>query len=267
MSAPDCNSRARFATTDWVSLGAAAFGVGNLATEALETLCQHYRFPIYAWFRQRGLSAHDAEDYTQEVLIQVLQPQTLRRVQTGRGRFRDYLRGALRHFHWNGIERNHAKKRGGGRDCLPLALVAEESRYNEEAPRIEAPDEAFDRRVAETVLMRAMHSLEQEARDAQDATVFEVLRSGLGAELPDRAYDQLSRATGLSRNTLSKRLSRLRTRLGELALTEVVRMVGNPSQAREELRFLMRVLAQSSERSSTYQAAFEPPHQEDARDL
>ena len=266
MPAPECDSRARFATTDWASLGDALHREGSLAAQALETLGQTYRFPIYAWFRQQGLSVHDAEDYTQDALMQILQPRVLRRVQAERGRFRDYLCGALRHFLWSGIERNRAKKRGGGKKCLPLALVEDESRFLEEDRPIESPDEAFDRRVAETVLMRAMQSLEQEERNAGNAFAFQALRSGLGAELPDRAYDEVVRTTGLSRNTLAKRLSRLRHRLSELALAEVVRMVGHPSQAREELRFLMRRLAQSSERSSTYLAMFEPPRQEEHQD-
>lgn len=36
------------------------------ARAALAKLCQTYRYPLYAYVRQRGYSPHDAQDLMQE---------------------------------------------------------------------------------------------------------------------------------------------------------------------------------------------------------
>ena len=35
------------------------------AHQALETLCRNYWYPLYAYVRRQGHSAHDAQDLTQ----------------------------------------------------------------------------------------------------------------------------------------------------------------------------------------------------------
>ena len=56
----------RFATTHWSVVVAAGETETPRARAALETLCQAYWYPIYAFARRRGLSEADAQERTQE---------------------------------------------------------------------------------------------------------------------------------------------------------------------------------------------------------
>ncbi len=50
-----------FATTHWSVVQAAREGDGSQAAPALETLCQAYWFPLYAYVRRKGHSPEDAQ--------------------------------------------------------------------------------------------------------------------------------------------------------------------------------------------------------------
>jgi len=43
------------------------------AHQALETLCANYWYPLYAYVRRQGHSAHDAQDLTQAFFARLLE--------------------------------------------------------------------------------------------------------------------------------------------------------------------------------------------------
>ncbi len=66
---------------------------------ALEQLLRSYWSPVYAFIRRQGYSGHDASDLTQEFLSQVVLGRDLvGRATPERGRFRAFLKQALRNF-------------------------------------------------------------------------------------------------------------------------------------------------------------------------
>ena len=81
---------------------------------ALEELYRVYCYPIYAFIRRRGYGRQDAQDLTQDFFVHLLEKGTLGRANQKRGRFRNFLLGALKHFLANAAERAGAGKRGGG---------------------------------------------------------------------------------------------------------------------------------------------------------
>ena len=62
-----------FATTHWSVVQAARDGEGEQGAHALETLCQAYWYPLYAFVRRSGRSPHDAEDLTQGFFARLLE--------------------------------------------------------------------------------------------------------------------------------------------------------------------------------------------------
>ncbi len=62
---PDKTSAARFTTTSWTVVAQARDRNSPEARQALTELCQAYWYPMYAFVRRRGHSAHEAEDLTQ----------------------------------------------------------------------------------------------------------------------------------------------------------------------------------------------------------
>ncbi|MBY0311649.1 MAG: sigma-70 family RNA polymerase sigma factor [Phycisphaerales bacterium] len=66
---------------------------------ALEQLLRAYWAPVYAFIRRQGYSGHDASDLTQEFLSQVVIGRDMvGRANPERGRFRAFLKQALRNF-------------------------------------------------------------------------------------------------------------------------------------------------------------------------
>ena len=60
------------------------------AHQALETLCRNYWYPLYAYVRRQGHSAHDAQDLTQAFFARLLEKNYLAGLNSERGRFRAF---------------------------------------------------------------------------------------------------------------------------------------------------------------------------------
>ena len=71
-SGPERPTAARFPTTRWSRVAAAAGPDASSARVALEDLCRDYWFPLYAFARRRGQSPHEAEDTVQGLLADLL---------------------------------------------------------------------------------------------------------------------------------------------------------------------------------------------------
>src|SRR5665213_1372570 len=87
-----------FVTTHWSVVLAAKDKASPDCDQALETLCRIYWFPLYAFVRSSGHSPHDAQDLTQEFFALLLAKDYLRVVTPEKGRFRTFLRMALKRF-------------------------------------------------------------------------------------------------------------------------------------------------------------------------
>ena len=61
-----------FLTTHWSVVLAAQHDSSPDADAALESLCQSYWYPLYAYVRRCGHNAHDAQDLTQEFFARLL---------------------------------------------------------------------------------------------------------------------------------------------------------------------------------------------------
>src|SRR5262245_6326384 len=87
-----------FVTTRWSVVLAAQERHSPEATAALDTLCRVYWHPIYAFVRQQGHHPHDAQDLTQEFIRRLLEKNHLKAAAKEKGRFRTFLRVALKRF-------------------------------------------------------------------------------------------------------------------------------------------------------------------------
>lgn len=61
-------------------------------------LCRTYWYPLYAYVRRRGYSAHDAEDLTQEFFARLLEKEYLEGITREGGKFRSFLLTAVKRF-------------------------------------------------------------------------------------------------------------------------------------------------------------------------
>src|SRR5258705_2237733 len=84
-----------FATMQWsVVLAAGHEGSAN-ASDALETLCRAYWYPIYVYVRRKGHTPEDARDLTQEFFAQLISKEHLRQADRQKGKFRTFLLAML----------------------------------------------------------------------------------------------------------------------------------------------------------------------------
>ena len=143
---------AAFATTHWTVVLDAVQNGPSKASEAMAQLCHTYWYPLYAYVRRKGYTAHDAQDLTQEFFARLLAGNILGGLNRQKGKFRSFLLGALEHFLAREWRHSHAQKRGGGNTLFSLDAVDAEERYLLEPADDLSPEKIFDWRWANTLL-------------------------------------------------------------------------------------------------------------------
>jgi RNA polymerase sigma factor (sigma-70 family) len=239
---PESQQHAEFPVTCW-SLILQAVNMPSAATrEALEKLCRAYWPPLYAYLRRSGHDPHAAKDLVQGYLARLIEREDLEAVGPGKGRFRSYLLAGLRNFLVSEIRRGNAQKRGGGTEAVSIDGEAAESGCGAVFDRELTPDQAFDRRWAETILHRAIEALGQEYLARGKRELFETLIPSLtGGAAEDRAA--LGRALGMTPGAVAVAVHRLRLRLRELVRLEVAQTVESAAMIDEEMRELLAILS------------------------
>ena len=117
------------------------------ACRALEHLCAAYWYPLYAFVRRQGQSPHDAQDLTQAFFARLLARNFLADADPGKGRFRSFLLGALKHFLSDEWDRARAQKRGGDVKFIALDAESAETRYKMEPANEASAETGAKRRV------------------------------------------------------------------------------------------------------------------------
>jgi RNA polymerase sigma-70 factor (ECF subfamily) len=230
-----------FHTTRWsVVLAAQRGSVNTGAREALATLCRDYWYPLYAFVRRRGYSPHDAQDLTQAFFADLLERQDPL-ADPGKGKFRSFLLGALKHFLANDWHRARTQKRGGGQRLVEWDALDAESRYALEPADQTDAEALYDRKWALELLARAMARLRGEfAAKKKDAGTFDALKGCLnGSAAPG---SELAAKLGMSEGALKVAVHRLRQRYREVLRAEVAETVDAASDVDEEMRYLVRML-------------------------
>src|SRR6185503_3117238 len=165
-----------FATTHWSVVLTAQRHDSTRAHAALSHLCQTYWYPLYAFVRRQGHSAHDAQDLTQEFFARLLAKNYLAVADRERGKFRSFLLAALKHFLANEWNRAQAAKRGGGCEIISLNDDEAEHRYALEPADQSTAEKVFERRWAMTLLEQAVARLRDEYLRAEKRELYESLK-------------------------------------------------------------------------------------------
>lgn len=224
-----------FPHTRWSVIVSAAAG----AESSLETLCRQYWKPVYAVARHAGHDVETAKDLTQGFFARLLEKGWLGAADQDKGRFRTFLVTALKRYMINEWHREHALRRGGFADMLPLDIELAERIEEREGGRAVSPDALFDRRWALALLDQAMQRLAAEWLPDQ----FEMLKPCLIAERGEIDYAELAQHLGGSEGAARVAVHRLRKRYRALIREEVAQTVTDEAEVDDELRALMNALA------------------------
>ena len=231
-----------FPATRWSVLRQLDASQTRVASEALETLCRAYRFPIYAFLRRSGYAPEDAEDWTQSFFGYLIERRMAAKAEPGKGHFRSFLLGSLKNFLSTEKRRLGALKRGGGRPVLSLEGFTEEERYAREPVDQHTPETLFELSWARQVISRALATLEREYLRRGDARTFALLKPCLAQEPEARGYAEIGAAIGKSEDAVKSAMLRLRQRFQHCLRDQLLETVGQPAEIEQELQNLRQVL-------------------------
>jgi RNA polymerase sigma-70 factor (ECF subfamily) len=235
-------------TTRWsVILSCVDSAHADEARNALGELCRIYWRPIFAYVCRSGRSTADAQDLTQDFLLNVMQGNLLKLADPARGRFRSLLFKALQNFLITAHEKQHARKRGGH-----IQFIAWEEWMADAPSHLCVPaknlekwsvEKVFDYRWAATVAEQALRRLGDECEAAGRRHVFEVISPYLTADRADVSYADLAQRLDAPVDAIRRLLHRMRERYRRLLREEVGQTVSDPTEVDDELRYLCAALA------------------------
>lgn len=232
-----------FLTTHWSVVLAAGTCDTTGARAALEKLCQTYWYPLYAYVRRRGHSAHDAQDLTQAFFACLLERQSLANATPDRGRFRSFILGAMNYFLAREWAKMQTQKRGGGRPILSLDMVGAEERFGLEIAGPGAPDQAFDKEWGTALLETVLSRLEEEYQSEGKTQLFSALKQTLAGSRESQPYAMLAAQLEMNPGAVKTAVHRLRKRYRQLLEAEIANTVTSPEEVKEELRYLLAVIS------------------------
>ena len=209
-------------------------------TPGLERLCARYWPSIYGYLRRQGRRPTEAEELTQAFFAELLAINAFSRADRSKGRFRNFLLGALRRFLADGERRSGAEKRGRNQVVLAFDFAEIEEAYLEEADLALRPDEVFDRRWAATVLEAAFTELKAEFADEGKAARFAELSRFLSEPGNEAEYAAVAGRLGVGPQAVPAAVSRFRERYRELVRRTVLATVVGAEEVDSEFEELFR---------------------------
>ncbi len=227
-----------FPDTPWTVLLQARHD-NTLGSNALAEICQIYWYPVYAYVRRRGRTAHESEDLTQSFFAAFLARGDFATADRAKGRLRSFLATAVSHFLSQERRRENAAKRGGGRAVLSIDAEQAEERYKLEPVDRLSPEKLFERRWALTLLDHVLDELKSEYARQDKAAVFEALSGFLTGSSASETYGDAGRLVGLSEGASKMAVHRLRKRFRNLLHRHITATVESPEDVEEEIAWML----------------------------
>ena len=230
--------------TQWgVVLASAASQIApREAATALAQLCQTYWPPLYSFVRRRGYSPPDAQDLTQGFFVHLIEHKGYASANPAQGKFRSFLLAAMKNYLADVWDREHALKRGGGKQIVSLDEGAAEAAYDPgTAPDLSA-EHLFELRWAKALIARTLTVLGERKAAEKKTPLFEGLKPFLtgGSALPTQ--EDIAAKLGLTPGSVKMHVHRLRQEFRAVLREEVGRTVRNQDEIDEELHHLRAVL-------------------------
>lgn len=236
------DNKHRFGATRWTLVIQTSDENEDKRREALESLCEMYWYPLYAFVRRVGHSPHTAEDLTQEFLARFVERGDFGKIDRERGKLRSYMIGALKNFLTNERENHRSLKRGGGE--LPISIDQQQAEqwYGSEPADDITPEKLYDRRWALIVLQKVIDGIRRDYAARGKERDFDVLEKFLTWNSGE-SYEQAAELLGKNPNAVKVAVHRLRKRYRDLLREEIAQTVGPEEDVDEELKSLFMALS------------------------
>jgi RNA polymerase sigma factor (sigma-70 family) len=232
-----------FQATRW-TLVSRSRGGDTEAKLALSELCDAYYEPVVVFLRREGRSDDAARELVHGFFAKLLEGGALEQAEQVRGRFRSYLLGALKHHLSDQRDHAMAVKRGGS-----VAHTSMNADSSTSAPGLQivdsgmaAPDAAFDRQWAISLLDSALAGLESEMSVEGKRAMFSLLKPWLTGDADAASQASIAETLGMSADAVKVAVHRLRKRFRALVKKRIADTVEGAAQAEEEWQHLMAAL-------------------------
>jgi RNA polymerase sigma factor (sigma-70 family) len=232
-----------FPTTRWTHVQMIQRGTVKEAECGLEEICRLYWYPIYAYLRRKGFSAHDAEDFTQEFFQELISEDALMTVRKERGSLRGYLLGVLQRLLADDARHRTAQRRNPGLPLLSLDELSAEERYGREPQDTRDPEKLFAQAWAQEVFAAVRVRLGEAFAEAGRSAVFETLLPFLTCEEMPPSQREIAEKLGVSENAAGILVFRLRQTFRELLREEIATTVLSPEEIPAEMTWFQSMLS------------------------
>lgn len=225
-----------FRTTRWSVVLQVGDGDPQSARQALETLCQTYWFPLYAFARRKGHDAERAQDLVQGFFAKILEKKSLEVATPEKGRFRSFLRQAFANFAINQHHKESAIKRAGIDGITTFSFDQDpEQRFQSILAHEESPDKIYLRTWALTLLTDVLDELKKDYQAKGKEAIFEALKDCItgASDVQDRAQK-----LGFTEGHLRVTLHRLRGHYRQKLRSHIEQTLEEGMSVEEELREL-----------------------------
>lgn len=234
-----------FPTTQWSQVLGAQDRTLPGHRERLDALLRSYWRPAYTFIRIGWRKSNeDAKDLTQAFFARLLQNGLIASARADGGRFRSYLKQALRNFLIDADRMAEVRK-----PIEPVVAIDGDV----DVPADVAPEVAFDRQWLSCLLDEAIARLEKELRAEGKDAYFDVFRtylldpagnkdatvSTIAGDVSIPTYTTVAARLGVSESDVRNYLTHCRGRLREIMKAAVRDTVDNPADVEEELRSLL----------------------------
>jgi RNA polymerase sigma-70 factor (ECF subfamily) len=221
-----------FPATHWSLVLTAGQGGSPEAEAALERLCVSYHEPVRSYLLGFGIAPQETDDLVQGFFQSLLKRNSFAKVAPERGRFRSYLKAALRNFLLDQPRPLPRELR------VELDALAPDERASLEPVEAAHPGDALDRAWAEQVLHLAYERLAAEQTGQEAVRWFATLRRYLADEPGAGDYAALATQFATTANNVAKRVQRLREDFDACVRVELLATVGTPAEVEHEIRAL-----------------------------
>jgi DNA-directed RNA polymerase specialized sigma24 family protein len=232
----------QFAVTRWSVVLVAGHRSSPDSRRALQSLCEAYWYPLYAYVRRRVTDVNDAQDLTQAFFAELLAKNYVATANSERGRFRAFLLTSLKHFLSKEWEKAKAQRRGGGKAPISLDFQSADTQYRLEPACNLTAEQIYDREWAVALLGRIMQRLEAESAQAGKGEQFRELKDFLVGDHPGATYADVATRLGMTEAAAKMATHRMRQRYRELLREEIAETVSGPEDVEDEIFNLFAAL-------------------------
>lgn len=207
---------------------------------ALGELARRYQGPAEAYLRAAlGVSRESAHELFQEFFAWMLASDFLSKAEPERGRFRGFLKVALRRFATDELRKGLAAKRGGGREPDALDGAPEDSASPRIDPVQKTPEEELDEAWRAALVEAAFERTRLDFEARERGLVFTVFRDYYLAPGPALDYRALAARHGITTTDVSNYLQRTKKAYREHLRALVLDTVAEAADLGEELVWLI----------------------------